>query len=831
MPALIRLHGMANGDSVAVALSQAIRDGTIPDSDDVLSTSLPPNAVVELQKEISNAKQHLDSEIRDVSRSLAGGVDDWIARAKEVQADIARCKEDAKKIVEEHKLVRLKENEATEAAQKTELLQHEIDFTVGLQRELQSVLSITKKLYEAEQLAKEGNAKDSANILAEIRAATSEVPDGNAKSLLLDHTTTIERRLRSELETQLDKCVTVKVVQDTYTLQLHNGTNIDSLTPTLQFLDPKKKVFEPMKTRLEHFAVQSLRRKSGLGLGSYSANPSEIEVRRSTTTLSGRETLQFINKFVTTVRAGLGESGLILLNESMMKILDALIRDCLDHELPTDVNHLERIDELQKDVLATAELLQQHKLHGSNQLKQWIEGAPRTWLGKRKAETLDAVRKSFKKCTGMLHQVERTERQKANPTENSTEMHQRNEDWDASWDDGKGDEPKSDRDDEEGEDAWGFEDNDDAPAHEPETPGHDQHNGDSKPNDDAEDAWGWDDEEDNNRKGESSSKVNGTHTGRAENEEVVLTEIYMVSDIPDHIVEVLGKDISDAISLHQEAPNSLSGVKAAAGLLALPTFALAMFRATAPTQYTNFRSLGNMNLYNDSLYIADKLRNMNVPSGMNSVDSDSKAMEKFGRSAYAREMDIQRTILNDLLDGAQGFSNCTQFPYSQEIENAVSSTVDRLRAVHTIWQPILSTSALLQSVGALLSTVIGKVVTEIEEMEDISEAQSQRLVAFCGQIAMLEDLFMAKPPGTADSDENAVAMTAVYVSNWLRFQYLMNILDSSLVDLKFLWTEGELSLEFSQEEVVDLIKALFAESNHRRSAIAAIRGHRGSGIR
>ncbi|RJE16443.1 centromere kinetochore protein zw10 [Aspergillus sclerotialis] len=66
-------------------------------------------------------------------------------------------------------------------------------------------------------------------------------------------------------------------------------------------------------------------------------------------------------------------------------------------------------------------------------------------------------------------------------------------------------------------------------------------------------------------------------------------------------------------------------------------------------------------------------------------------------------------------------------------------------------------------------------------------------------------------------------MTAVYVRNWLKFQYLVNILESSLADIKFLWQEGELRLEFSPEEVIDLIEALFAESDYRRKAIAEIR--------
>ena len=145
--------------------------------------------------------------------------------------------------------------------------------------------------------------------------------------------------------------------------------------------------------------------------------------------------------------------------------------------------------------------------------------------------------------------------------------------------------------------------------------------------------------------------------------------------------------------------------------------------------------------------------------------------------------------------------------------------MDRIHDVYKEWQPILSHSALLQSIGSLVSTVIHKIIVDIEDLGDISEPQSQRLVSFCNKVSKLEDLFT---PEAVDGAE-PVPMTAVYVRNWLRFQYLVNILESSLADIKFLWLEGELRLEFSPAEVIDLIKALFAESDYRRKAIAEIR--------
>lgn len=244
-----------------------------------------------------------------------------------------------------------------------------------------------------------------------------------------------------------------------------------------------------------------------------------------------------------------------------------------------------------------------------------------------------------------------------------------------------------------------------------------------------------------------------------------------------------------------------------------------MFKATASSFYTLKLNSGQMYLYNDSLYLADQIRTIVEEKQLSRLASDIDALEKFGKFSYSKEMQTQRTIITDLLDGAQGFSQCSEQPFLGECENAVSATVDRIRDVYKEWQPILSHSALLQSIGSLLSTVINKIIIDIEDMGDISEPQSQRLVSFCTHVSKLEDLFTPEPTAGVES----VPMTAVYVRGWLKFQYLVNILESSLADIRFLWQEGELRLEFSPDEVVDLIKALFAESDYRRKAIAEIR--------
>lgn len=268
------------------------------------------------------------------------------------------------------------------------------------------------------------------------------------------------------------------------------------------------------------------------------------------------------------------------------------------------------------------------------------------------------------------------------------------------------------------------------------------------------------------------------------------------------------------------------------GLSSLTSLLLVMYRASASNSYS-FKDGGNMFLYNDCLWLAEQLREVTharkqrreISSNDNlRFDDDIVVLEAFGKRSYGKEMESQRTIIKDLLDGAQGFANCTEPPFTSECDLAVTTIVERLRTIHGQWKSILSHSALMQSVGSLLSTVIDKIIIDIEDMSDISEPESQRLTAYCKQVIALEDLFLPEQePISSGQQQEPVALTAVYAPGWFKFQYLSELLDSSLVDIKYLWTDGGLKLEYGVEEVVDLIEALFADSEHRRRAIGEIR--------
>jgi len=857
-------------------LCEAIRDGTFPESNDLLVSDLSPEAIPPLLETISAAQVELRNEIRAAIKDESGNVDEWIVQAKKIQMDIARCQLEAKQIVEEHQRVEALRVKALEHQGQVDFLEAEVRFSEALERELQTLATVTQSFREVEDDLFHNNACEAAQRLQRINEVSSGITGSRAKTLIREIESELRLKVGVHLEATLNSRIVVRREKDKSWLEVRpddastQSANTNTAVEALEQLGRSQDAVESVTDRIEAFILQPLRSSSRFHLVSHSVTSTRISVDLGMDNPPIGVVLDFVTNLLDFIHSAVpSKLQAALTATAVPKLVWLLTSDWLTPAIPTELAELSVLDDLRQHASQIVSQIESFEWPGSSELRDWIHQLPRAWLTKRKSKTLDDVRKAFARSPGLLRQVERVERQSVPVAGKPNAPVDTSSDWDAGWDEEVTEEAavpqKSNSEDAENTSGWGFDDDDEGErgggdgrvgSEEGRSGDKLDKNGDHGPVDDDEaaDAWDWNDEiespSNHDQKQTDPSIQPGRHArsddtnGAPKTEqEITLTELYSVTEVPDHVIEIISNDLSDARAILETRHQSIDPVSSSKGLLALPTLALAMFRATAPTYYSISRTLSNMNLYNDSLNIAERLRDMQPPAGTGqpvNLESDCKAMEKFAKSAYAKEMETQRMILADLLDGAQGFTSSTQFPYAREIENAVSGVVERLRTLHKEWQPILSTSALLQSVGALLAVVISRIIADVEDMDDISEPESQRLASLLSQITALDDLFVSRPPPSSgtrppnshpdqDSASAPVPMTAVYVSNWLKFQYLLTILESSLVDIKYLWTEGELSLEFNADEVADLIKALFAESTHRRNAIAAIKGQRSSG--
>jgi centromere/kinetochore protein ZW10 len=529
-------------------------------------------------------------------------------------------------------------------------------------------------------------------------------------------------------------------------------------------------------------------------------------------------------------------------------IATQLINQFLLPAVPTSTSGVHDFQESLSYVLGLVEFFDELGWSGQSRLTDWVDKSAEIWLAKQKEAAIARVQTLFPKRVQEKKSVERVETQVVTKGDALHAGHDADDDWGADWDEEEPinqDTDKTEIAEEEDMSAWGEEVDDVIEDVKPQGAAHAETER-SADDEDADD-WGadWGDESDTKpatsgqtpTKPKATPKVNGKSgiTKPSKEQEVTLRETYTVTAIPDSIMEIIMQVIVDVETLNSSELVKSAIAPASGGLYMIPSLLLAMYRATAAMHYSKDVA-GNMLIYNDCQRLSDRLRNFLVeqfekdststlPHHLQAsvrlkpkLEADIKSIDGFGKRAYGREMEAQRQIIKDHLEDAQGFEGCTNVPFATVCDDAIATTIDRIGDVKRQWQNVLSHSALMQSLGSLVSTALTKFINDVEEMSDIAEEESKKLHSYCVSLITLGQHFQ-----TTDNTGEVREMASIYTPNWFKFEYLREILDSSLADIKYFWTDGGLKLELEGEEVVSLIEALFAPSDHRRRAIAEIR--------
>jgi centromere/kinetochore protein ZW10 len=550
-----------------------------------------------------------------------------------------------------------------------------------------------------------------------------------------------------------------------------------------------------------------------------------------------------------------------------------LISTRLSSSVPSTLDDLPAFEGLLGETRRFEEVVHKGGWTREQELSDWVERAPKVWLAKRRETSVDTARKILAKGIGETEIVERSETQTIQAEDGRgamvsgvAEVTGAN-DWNAAWGDEEEkhpipEEPEQpkveakpepikpaqpagfiDDDDDDGANGWGLDedlgldDDQDEPPKEPEPPKELEppKESETKPasedptpkfstpqeaNGDDDDmdwgAWGEDDDEFSAKASSSTSRhprkqtisqPASTQTNQStKSKDITLTETYTITSIPRTLLSLISLLLSEANQLQTNPQYASSPIASAApGILAIPSLILATFRALAPLYYS-VELKSNMYIYNDCTFFSSYL-----PEEVN--EKDVAQIHTFGKRQYSKEMEAQREIFCDYLDGAQGFAGCTDTLQRQECDSAIASTIYRLREIHAAWKTVLSKSALYQSVGSLLNTVVTKLINDIEDLGDISAAESERLAKYCADIVALEDELFS----------SGGKVTEVYCTNWVKFRYVGRILESSMVQIMGMVRDGVMLRVLEKEEVVDLVRALFAESEIRRSCIEDIR--------
>ncbi|KAI0629379.1 hypothetical protein C8Q77DRAFT_1202629 [Trametes polyzona] len=182
-------------------------------------------------------------------------------------------------------------------------------------------------------------------------------------------------------------------------------------------------------------------------------------------------------------------------------------------------------------------------------------------------------------------------------------------------------------------------------------------------------------------------------------------------------------------------------------------------------------------------------------------------------NAIARE---QRAI-DEMLDSARGFIDTMHQDRYDECESAVNEVLRRIRRVSPQWKSVLAKSKYYDALGAVVESAVSRILGDVLALEDITEVESHRLSELCHILNALEGLFVEDP--------NHPSFVVSYVPSWLKFSYLSELLEASIADISYLFEEGAL-VDFETEELVKLVRALFADTPLRANTInRLLQGH------
>ncbi|POS87681.1 hypothetical protein EPUL_002629, partial [Erysiphe pulchra] len=825
-----------NQSQLGQALVDFSTQAAFPYDESIISLRLDPSAYSGALIALSTAKAAIETEIRSISQEIAEEVDDWIAHTNAIQEDINQCHKLANSIVrhaeaDQQRLVRTKENELHLFS-----LQKEYTFNEDI---LIFYRGIMKLYHEILHVEKSVAARDFLNgllKLEDIYKSNQHIFDNRSIQVVRQlelKSSDFRKIIREELLKLWKALLNVDIKQKTITIHWSIPNERNGLKDVVlglgifgDLIDLKKKLCDDLDTLI----LQSRMTMKAEKLPSIQITGCTISLGPMVDKLI-KDLFLDIKKLIQFLGQALPVELYQPLSESLMLILsDRILREWLDHRVPISVRDVIDYQKTLTEVAESIADIESVGWLGFDGIRDWIENFPKIWLNKRRDTALEQTREqilmrivtSIKKEKAEARIFEGDQSGRANPV-----FITERQDWDAAWD---FDEDNSTQRSE-------------IMDHDTDCKTKSNHLSDetkykdlSDLEDDVVDAWGWGDENtqettmDKDTKSEEylvSKETNLSNSMQPNNstdaEDTSIFEEYWISELPKSIKATVIEVYEDCATL------------TTSGLLTLPTHILAMYRAISPSYYAQ-DVCGNLFCHNDAIWLAEKLREYtrdwkqrtDISSRYQRMDrseNDIALLENFGKRAINNEKSDQIATISSLLGGTQNLFRQDD-SIKNHLDNRISVALSHIRKQSILWKDILKFSTRASLMGAMVNNMAKKIISDVFNLGDISVEDAKRIAAIISEVETLDNLFIPRLNGDLENEilgENERPLTVQFSEKWMKMKFLSEVLQSNLKDVKFLWFESDLSLYFSVEETIELIRLSFVMNSGVRQTIKEIR--------
>lgn len=446
-----------------------------------------------------------------------------------------------------------------DASAKVGLIETEIVFNQAVSETLQEVQRLCQQLESGRAALGSGQITTAIEQLESTKTAIGQdtsFSNTNVMALLSVEVS----RLQCEIEEALNLRWNEQIKVDRTKGQFHivNTKGADSLDDTIASLSRLNilvSATEKLQEDLKSVIVDPilLPREDG-STRAVDVTETAIRIAPDFSKTTVAETFNRLTDLLNCLRQNLPSSISAALPQSLLPAISSkAISGWLSPAIPTTLDGLEDFENTLNCVVEFTKTIESWEWTGQEELVSWVNQAPRLWLTRRRVDSLDSVRKAIAASKGATKQVERVEREQVSQADQAL-LDNATDDWDADWDDDKEDpEPATSTaqpEDEEDVSAWGLDEEDNEPSSK-------QDATNAPEEDDADDAWGWgDDDIEDEKKGDekpvaSTEKKTSNSEVNSHPKEVVLREVYTVTDIPDAILEIVLQQIFDSKDIGQ----------------------------------------------------------------------------------------------------------------------------------------------------------------------------------------------------------------------------------------------------------------------------------------
>ncbi|RDW74090.1 hypothetical protein BP5796_07532 [Coleophoma crateriformis] len=806
-------------------LLQFSRDGVFPDDEAVSAATIETPALPAALQILQNAKDELEAEVRQISRDQPPDVDLWIENAQGIQDDIRQTKSLASEIVREAEAGDQRIEDMKDKEIHVEFLSREALFNDQLLETLKSIKAANELMDEAQQVAAERKLIDAVNILKKAKLAIDAIKiDRTARAKTLLHIR--HEDLHSKLHASLIEIWGALVEFNHKEGSLYIRHELDGVGMDLDQAILGLESFNEVESSVQKFSQQLndviIRHRTDLhgfpdghSLASIEVEGECLRLGKQTVDRNVKSLFQDLEVIVKYLSNNLPAEFAKRLTEAIIPSLtDRIEQDWLRTCIPVSLDAMTEYQSLLVCVSDFATMLDGMQIIGSAPFHEWVQGASKNWLVKRRDDAMDCIRNKLACGIGKPKQAIHIEKAMITKDESlqlglnhqNGNTAQEADEW-AAWgsdDDGEVEQPQR--------------------SHSPDM-GRVQTEAGEDADDDVAQSWGdvWDiDDEPQEPEPAAQTSTTRRPSVKPKEKELSLSEMYTISSIPDHVVETIKRVLEDAGTLSKEENSVLPVAPAAMGLFNLPAFILAMYRSVSPLCYGADEK---MYLYTDSIYMADELKGYStkwferedIPARAQKrmkLDADIKTLENFGKRAYIEVMNLHKTVIKDLMGGAQNFLLTHGQDLAPEVEDNAKNVVTHVKRQARIWKPLLPKSAWAQAVGSLANVAATKLVQDVADLDSLSVDAAESTARVIEEITTLDELFVA--------EGSEMPLTSQYADQWLKLQFLSQVLQSNQNDIRFMWFESDLSLYFSAQEVKDLIQLSFAENAGQKLLIKEI---------